>query len=131
MAIFLSLYNCIEELYDANGFVKEYEEYLPHGKQIVNDFCKQWNRDADAFMLELVNKECDNRIQSCYMRQFDPKGKKTTLCVEFIAKPGKQLTTKIKNAIRDFMDAQYSDGWGEGMFERVTELPDGTFYKVI
>ncbi len=132
MAKFLSLYHCIEESYDKNGnFVKEYDTNLPHRKEIIKEFCDQWNKDADAYMLDLVNKECDNRIQSCYMKAYKPKSGKTTLCVEFVAKSGRQLTTKIRNAICDFMDAQYSDGWGEGMFDRITKLPDGTSYRVV
>ena len=131
MSTFMSLYEVNETEYDEHdNFVSDHKTNLPHSKDIVKRFCEQWNKDADSFMLDLVNKECDNRIKSCYMRQFNPKGSKTVLCVDFIAKEGKQLTRKIKDAIMDFMSAQYSDGWGEGMFDKKITAPDGKRYSV-
>ena len=84
MAKYMSLYCCTEELYDQNGnLTGEFKTNLPHSEEIAKQFCERWNEDADNFMLDLVNKECDDRIESCYMRLFDSRSDKTILCVEF------------------------------------------------
>lgn len=132
MATFISLYTCHEIQIDKDdNFVKAFETNLPHSKEILDDLCENWNKQAD-FMLSLVNKKADNRISSCKMKPFRNNNGETTLAVHFVAKPGKQLTSRIKTAITDFMSAQYSDGWGESIFGLINIYTDsnGTRYYV-
>lgn len=133
MAVIKSLYTLHEIVVDNNDeFVKEYEVDLPHGDFIVEEMCKAWNADADKFILEFMNNECDNRIESCYMKPFKNNNGESTVAVHIKAKEGKQLTGKIKSAVWDFMDGQYSDGWGEGFFGLINVMtaPDGTRFYV-
>ena len=133
MAKYSILYTCHEVQLDDDGCVtKEYKKNLPHSKQIVKELCDQWNKDAKAFMLDLVNKECFDRCASCNMKQLRTTDGTTTVAIEFVAKPGKQLTTKVKDAIGDFMDTQFSDGWGEGMFghANIMTASDGTRFCI-
>ncbi len=117
MAKYMTLYTVHEEEYDKNGdYVRTYDENLPHSSAIVKELTESWN-DMHSLMLDLINKECDNRIESCRMRQYNKKSGKTTICVEWVAKKGKQLTGWIKDSIDDFFSAQCSDGWGEGVFD--------------
>ena len=132
MAKYSILYTCHEIQIDNNdNFIKEYKTNLPHGKQIADTFCNQWNKDAKDFMLDLINKDCFDRFESCKMKALKNKTD-TTLAIECIAKPGKQITQKVKDALNDFMSAQFSDGWGEGMFGLINVMtaPDGTRFYV-
>lgn len=129
MAEIISLYTCHEVIVDNNDNILEYHETnLPHGDFIAEEFCKKWNEDADKFLLEFMNKELDNRIESCIAKPRKTNDGTTTVAVHIKAKPGKQLTTKIKNTAWDYMSAQYSDGWGEGFFGMINIMtaPDGT-----
>ena len=131
MAAFKTLYQIREVEYDQNDeYVQEYNETLPHEKEILESVCNEWNDMHDMF-LDMINKECDNRIESCKMRPYREKGnKKVYFCVEFVARRGKQLTGWIKDAICDFMDAQWCDGFGEGIFGRREVAADGTIYSI-
>ena len=125
MAYFYSLYTCRE--FDKDG--RQYDINLPHGKQIVDHFCHEWNQMV-SMMTDMINKVCDNRIESCYMRQYDKKSGKTTLAVVFKAKEGKKLTRWIKDEIIDFMSGQWSDGFGECVFREYTDPDTGETYVV-
>ena len=132
MAKFTSLYECREVILDDNGdYVEEYEENLPHGDFIVNWFCNAWNKDADKFILDILNRDIGDCIETCYMRKYKDDTK-TILAIDFVMKKGKRLTQKVKNEIIDWIDGQYSDGWGEGMFgyANVMTAPDGTKFIV-
>ncbi len=131
MATFRSLYQLREVWYDENDdYVREFDEELPHEKEILDDVCREWNGMHDMF-LNMINQDCDDRIESCRMRPYREKSsKKIFLCVDFVARQGKQLTGRIKDAIHDFMDAQYCDGFGESIFNRRQTATDGTIYSI-
>ena len=131
MATYKSLYTCYEVQVDENdNFLKEYKTKLPHAAEIIEYCCKKWNEMHCEF-LAMINAVCDNRIESCRMTTFRDKDN-TTLSVNFVAKHGKQLAASIKNEIDDFMSAQFSDGWGEGIFGagNIMTAKDGTHYYI-
>ena len=131
MAKFLSLYRLHEVQYDENDIaIKEYRGDLPHKKEILEHVCHEWNDMHDMF-LDMINEECDDRIASCRMRPYKEKDCSCIyLCVEFIAKKGKQLTGWIKDTICEFMDAQYCDGFGESVFGYRQTGEDGVVYSI-
>ena len=136
MAEFNALYRCNEVHYTENmDFIKEYENNLPHGKEIVKELCDSWNKDHD-FFTELANEElvrggCQPVIADCKMREFRRSGE-TVVGISYVAKPNKRLSGKVKQVLAGFSSAQYCDGWGEGVFGFVNShaLDDGTFYVI-
>jgi ribosomal protein S24E len=129
MSKIISIYTCNEIIVDNDdNFISEHDRNLPHADFIVKEMCEQWNKDADDFMLDIMNKEFGNRIQSCYMKPYIDEKDKTSVAVHIVGKPGVRFTVPFKNKIWNFMSAQYSDGWGEGFFGPVNIMiaPDGT-----
>ena len=114
---------------DDNNFLREFQTNLPHHKEISENFCNQWNKDHDDYMLKLINEECSDVFESCKMKSRINNGD-TELVINFITKPQKRLTHNIKVRLCDFMSAQMSDGWGEGMlgYANIMEKNGVRFY---
>ena len=129
MAKLLSIYTIHERVVDKDGNdLAYYDENLPHGDVLADAFVKDWNKAADEYMLDLINKEVGkDRIASIYARRYQKNGAETKVAVEVVAKPGKQFRWPIKDNVFDFLSAQYCDGWGEGFFGLVNVMtaPDG------
>ena len=132
MAKLTSLYTLRECIVDEDGNdIAYYEEDLPHGNEIVERFINKWNKDADDFMLDIMNEQVGkDRIQSCYARRYNKKSPRVTVAVEIIAKEGKQFRGSMKADIFDFMESQYTDGWGEGFFNKIIKAEDGTLFYI-
>ena len=116
---------------DNNNYIKEYNKNLPHADEIAEVFINQWNKDADDFMLEIINEQvADNSIKSCKARRYKKHDKETKIIIEIVAKQGKQFREKLRNNIYDFMESQFTDGWGEGFFNKYRTAKDGTKYYI-
>ena len=116
---------------DNNNYVKEYNKNLPHADEIAEVFINQWNKDADDFMLEIINEQvANNSIESCKARRYKKHDKETKVIIEIVAKQGKQFREKLRNNIYDFMESQFTDGWGEGFFNKYRIAKDGTKYYI-
>lgn len=114
-----------------NDFVKEYNTNLPHADEIAEAFINEWNKDADEFMLDIINEQVGNNfIESCKARRYKKYGKETKVIIEIINKKGKQFREKIRNNIFDFLESQLIDGWGEGFFNHYRIAKDGTKYYI-
>lgn len=132
MSKILSIYQFYEVVIDENDdMVASYEANdLPHADFIVKAVCDKWNEDADAFMLDLMNREFKGKIKSCKMKPYKSKDG-VCAAVHIEGNPGVQFRSPFKEDVMDFMSAQYSDGWGEGVFgpANIMTAPDGTrFY---
>ena len=133
MSKIVSLYTCHENQIDEKGnTVAYYQANLPHGKEIAEAFIGEWNKDAER-MVEIMNEQvAKGRVESCKARQYDKNGDKTTIAIEIVAKPGKQLRRRMREDIFDFMDSQFCDGWGEGFFGSINPITakDGTVFCI-
>lgn len=116
---------------DNNDYIKEYDKNLPHSNEVAEAFINQWNKDADEFMLEIINKQvANNSIESCKARRYKKYDKETKVIIEIVAKQGKQFREKLRNNIYDFIESQFIDGWGEGFFNKYRTAKDGTKYYI-
>ncbi len=131
MAKLISLYTCHENQIDEQGnTIAYYESNLPHGKEIAEAFIGEWNK-AD-WMAGIMNEQvAKGRVESCKARRYE-NGDRTTIAIEIVAKPGKQLRREIREDIFDFMGSQFCDGWGEGFFGPINPITakDGTVFCI-
>lgn len=132
MAKLSIIYTLREIIVDNNGdYIKEYDKNLPHSNEIAEAFINQWNKDADEFLLEIINEQvANNSIESCKARRYKKHGAETKVIIEIVAKKGKQFREKFRNNIYDFMESQFIDGWGEGFFNKYRTAKDGTKYYI-
>ena len=132
MAKLSIIYTLHEIVVDNNGdYIKEYDKNLPHSNEIAEVFINQWNKDADEFMLEIINEQvANNSIESCKARRYNKHEAETKVIIEIVAKKGKQFREKFRNNIYDFMESQFIDGWGEGFFNKYRTAKDGTKYYI-
>lgn len=131
MSRVVSIYKCHEIIVDANNdFVSEHITDLPHSEFIQQEFCKQFNEAVESCLLDIINKECDDKIQRLIAKPMTAKlsDHETAVGVHIYGKPNVRFTTKFRNKVFEFMDAQFSDGWGESFFGPINTLtaPDGT-----
>ena len=132
MAKLSIIYTLHEIIVDNNGdYIKEYDKNLPHSNEVAEAFINQWNKDADEFMLEIINEQvANNSIESCKARRYKKHEAETKVIIEIVAKKGKQFREKFRNNIYDFMESQFIDGWGEGFFNKYRTAKDGTKYYI-
>ena len=132
MAKLSIIYTLHEIVVDNNGdYIKEYNKNLPHSNEVAEAFINQWNKDADEFMLEIINEQvANNSIESCKARRYKKHEAETQIIIEIVAKKGKQFREKFRNNIYDFMESQFIDGWGEGFFNKYRTAKDGTKYYI-
>lgn len=133
MAYLISLLELHEVQVDKDGeYINSFEENLPHKKEIQKEICESWNKDSREFLLDFLNKECDEIFNICIMKPVRSNPNKTVCGIYAFAKPGKKLTRKIRDKFYDFIDAQMCDGWGEGFFGpiNIMESLDGSRFYV-
>lgn len=125
-------YTLHEIIVDNNGdYIKEYDKNLPHADEIAEVFINEWNKNADEFMLEIINEQvANNSIESCKARRYKKHGAETQIVIEIVAKKSKQFREKFRNNIYDFMESQFIDGWGEGFFNKYRTAKDGIKYYI-
>lgn len=116
---------------DNNNYIKEYDKNLPHADEIAEVFINEWNKDADEFMLNIINEQvANNFIESCKARRYKKHGAETKVIIEIVTKKGKQFREKFRDNIYDFIESQLIDGWGEGFFNIYRTAKDGTKYYI-
>ncbi len=132
MAKLSIIYTLNEVIVDNNGdYIKEYDKNLPHSNEVTEAFINQWNKDADEFMLNIINEQvANNFIESCKARRYKKHGAETKVIIEIVAKQGKQFKEKLGNNIYDLMESQFMDGWGEEFFNIYRTTKDGTKYYI-
>ena len=132
MSYITSLYVCHEIIVDSNNnFISEHETNLTHAELISKTFCEQFDRAAEDYLLNIMNNELGNRI--ALLKAMPSKARnETIISIRITAKPGVRFTSKLRNAVYDFMSSQFSDGWGEGFFgpANIITANDGTRFYI-
>ncbi len=108
----------IENILNNEEDVYETHEYdLPHGKEIQEYMCYEWN---NANMHQYFNDILKDKIESTTMRKLtkttDTGNKEYFVDIEVTGIPKFRFSERIRNAIADQVDAQLCDGWGESIF---------------
>lgn len=132
MSYITSLYVCHEIIVDDNNnFISEHKTNLPHAELISKTFCEQFDKAAKDYLLNVMNNELGNRI--ALLKAMPSKAcNETIISIRITAKPGVRFTSKLRNAVYDFISLQFSDGWGEGFFGPVNIITadDGTRFYI-
>lgn len=131
MSKVISIYKCHEIIVDANNdFVSKHITDLPHSEFIQQEFCKQFNEAVESYLLDIINKECDDKIQRLIAKPMTAKSSdhKTAVGVHIYGKSNVRFTEKFRTKVFDFIDSQFADGWGESFFGPINTMtaPDGT-----
>lgn len=131
MSKVISIYKCHEIIVDANNdFISEHFADLPHSEFIQQEFCKQFNNAVERYLLDIMNRECDDKIQRLIAKPITITlpDHKTAVGIHIYGKSNVRFTKKFRTKVFEFMDAQFADGWGESFFGPINTLtaPDGT-----
>ena len=103
-----------ENILDENGFVKEEHcTHLPHAEQIIEAAEKSFN---DTHLETFFDGVLKDNIVSCTMRCCESALGELYGIISVVGKQGFRFSEKRRNAVYDQLDAQFSDGWGEGFF---------------
>lgn len=124
------IYSCFETILDEEGhIIQQYEKNLPHHNIIKNEMVKSWN---DAHMEQFFDGELKDKIQSAIMTFRLNKKKESQAVITIETVKDYRLSERRRNMILDQIDAQFSDGWGEGFFGYINIMtaPDGTKFIV-
>lgn len=117
-------YRPIEVEVDVNDeYVREYNGILPHHDFIGKEMCSSWN---DAKMEQYFDGILKNNIKSCKMT-FTKMNGNSYAKITIEGMPNYRFSSIRRNEIFDQLDAQMSDGWGEGFFGMINVMtaPDG------
>ena len=123
------LYTCHELVLDKQGnCLKEYETNLPHHDMIAKEMADSWNSTNIVRCFDGILKD---KIASAKMKVKKIKDD-TVAVITVIGKPNIRFSQTITNEIYDQIDAQFSDGWGEGFFGYINIMTadDGTIFCV-
>lgn len=107
----------IQETKDGE-YICEYKKDLPHAKEIVKCAVDDWNKMVKSF-IPCLYTGFDDDIAS--VRAYPSRTDTDAMCIEVRLKPRIRMTEKKRTAIEEAIDAQLSDGWGEGFFGRMFE----------
>ena len=111
-----------------NGeFIKEYIANLPHAEKVANNLCESWNAIDWSKIFDGILTKC---VEKSIMRPvpIEKDGVcKVRITTTFVN--GFRLSAKRRNEFWEQMEAQMSDGWGEGIFGLINliEFKDGAF----
>lgn len=119
MSKFVVMYHFheIQETRDGE-YICEYKKDLPHAKEIVKSAVDDWNKTVKAF-IPFLYTEFDDDIAS--VRAYPSRTDTDAMCIEVRLKPKIRMSEKKRTAIEEAIDAQLSDGWGEGFFGSMFE----------
>lgn len=131
MASYNYFIDCHEVALDADGNEIDYfETNLPHHKIIQNIFCREWNNQADN-ILKLLQKEISPKITDCSAMAYpSTKDGRCRVVIAITAEPHAHLTQHRKQMLWDFMDAQMTDGWGEGFYHHIWRNAHGVQFRI-
>lgn len=127
MSRIYSLYTCHEIVIDNDGnIIAEYKTDLPDSTLIIKQFCDAFNSAAKEYLLNIINKEFNDKILSLKAQEYPNNNHETTINVVITGKPGTRFTEKLRNEIFEWINSQYSDGWGEGFFGLINVMTTDT-----
>ena len=125
MSQYVCLYTLHERWVDADGDEIDYfERNLPHGDFMIEKMSNAWN-DFAPEMLKIMNHDLHDKIDSTHAVKYHGNPEDSTIKFVVKLKPGVRLSGRFRSEIDDFMDSQFSDGWGEGFFGIPMTAPDG------
>jgi len=131
MAKFNSIHSCHELIVDGNdNITNEYARYLPHSKDIIQYLCHKWNGMHDTDLLPLINRECDNCIDSCHMNGCELSNGETTVSIIFELKENVRLNSDLKAKIENLMSNMWHDWFAHITKNLKFTDADGTIYKI-
>jgi hypothetical protein len=105
------------------AIVAEHLSNLPHADRIAKQACESWNAIDFAGILNGVLGA--SGVESAKMTSFTDGDERLRLVIKIVAKRGFRLSERRRNAIFDELDAQMTDGWGEGFFGYGNVTDDG------
>ena len=114
---------------DGEEYEETHAENLPHHDIIAKEICDSWN---EMHMEKYFNDKLADKIQSATMRCYrDKESGKTIAKITIEGVPHYRFGSVRRDMVFEQLNAQMSDGWGEGFF-RAYELkaPDGTRFYV-
>lgn len=92
-------------------YICEYKTNLPHAKEIVEYAVDDWN---SVVKISYLHTGFDDDIAN--IRAYPSRTDTDAMCVEVSLKPGIRMNERKRTEIEEAIDAQFSDGWGEGFF---------------
>ena len=101
----------VEEVLLEKGSV--YKRNLPHHDLIADIVCKKWN---DMHMEQYFDGELKGKIKSATMHCHKSRKRETILTVTIEGIYQYRFTENRRKEAWAQIDAQFSDGWGEGIF---------------
>lgn len=114
---------------DENGNeLDEITRNLPHADLIAGMACSSWNAlDFPA----IVGGHAKGGVERAPMSARIEGDGALVLRINVIAKKGFRLSERRRQSIFDELDAQMSDGWGEGFFGYGNVITDGDGNQLI
>ena len=119
------VFDCAEVQVDGKlDEVARYDAHLPHEGDIADYVAASW-RESHDLMVRLANERCGGAVESMPIaRQRTSEPGKLLMRIRVIAKPGKRLSSRVRDALDEFFEAQFCDGWGESVFGMGNLLED-------
>lgn len=100
-------------------YICEYKENLPHSKEIVKNAVDDWNSTVKpSYLCTGFDDDIAN------VRAYPSRTDTDAMCVEVSFKPGIRMNKRKRAEIKEAIDAQFSDGWGESFFEKAIIFED-------
>lgn len=106
-----------------------FEDYLPHHDIIAKEICKSWNEmNMEQYFDGVLKGNIQSAKMSCYR---DKSNGKSMAKITIEGVHGFRFGSARRAEVFEQLDAQMSDGWGEGFFvSHVITAPDGTEFYV-
>lgn len=127
---YIDLYEVIIRNDNGEEYEETYTENLPHHDIIAKEICDNWN---EMHMEKYFDGIIEGKIRSAKMtccRRKDTGETVAKITIEGI--PGYRFGSRRRAEVFDQLDAQMSDGWGEGFFDSlIMTAPDGVDFYVI
>lgn len=126
MSKFVVMYR-FHEIQETRDGDYEYKKDLPHAREIVKCAVDDWNKTVKSAYLYTG---FDDDIAS--IRAYPSRTDTDAMCIEVCLKPRSRMSEKKRVAIEEAIDAQFSDGWGEGFFgSRFEDKETGICYYAV
>ena len=113
----------IQLLDETDENIEEYQQYLPHAKELLNEAVESWN---SLPMHEYFDGILENKIRKAHATGRIDKDGNAILDIQVVGIPNFRFTAPVRDEIDEQVGIQFCDGWGESFFGSCNMYADGS-----